>query len=62
MSKSLVEMAADIVKAQCTSTSMSAEDITSSLQNRKTGVEDRLSSRSTPRANRKAQTFVTAAE
>jgi len=33
MSKSLVEMAADIVKAQCTSTSMSAEDITSSLQN-----------------------------
>jgi len=33
MSKSLVEMAADIVKAQCTSTGMSAEDITSSLQN-----------------------------
>ncbi|MEW6289167.1 MAG: MucR family transcriptional regulator [Thermodesulfobacteriota bacterium] len=33
MSKSLVEMAADIVKAQCTSTSMSAEDISSSLQN-----------------------------
>ena len=33
MSKSLVEMAADIVKAQCTSTSMSAEDVSSSLQN-----------------------------
>ena len=33
MSKSLVEMAADIVKAQCTSTSMSVEDITTSLQN-----------------------------
>ncbi len=33
MSKSLVEMAAEIVKAQCTSTSMSAEDITTSLQN-----------------------------
>ncbi|MCJ7600380.1 MAG: MucR family transcriptional regulator [Desulfobulbaceae bacterium] len=33
MSKSLVEMAADIVKSQCTSTSMSAEDVSSSLQN-----------------------------
>jgi predicted transcriptional regulator len=33
MSKSLVEMAADIVKAQCASTSMSAEDVSSSLQN-----------------------------
>lgn len=33
MSKSLVEMAADIVKAQCTSTCMSSEDISSSLQN-----------------------------
>lgn len=33
MSKSLVEMAADIVKAQCTSTSMSAEDVSAALQN-----------------------------
>jgi predicted transcriptional regulator len=33
MSKSLVEMAADIVKAQCTSTSMSAEDVSVALQN-----------------------------
>ena len=33
MSKSLVEMAADIVKAQCTSTSMSAEDVSLALQN-----------------------------
>ncbi|MBI5556129.1 MAG: MucR family transcriptional regulator [Deltaproteobacteria bacterium] len=33
MSKSLVEMAAEIVKAQCTSTSMSVEDVGLSLQN-----------------------------
>lgn len=33
MSKSLVEMAAEIVKAQCTSTSMNAEEVGSSLQN-----------------------------
>lgn len=33
MSKSLVEMAADIVKAQCTSTSMTAEDVSVALQN-----------------------------
>lgn len=33
MSKSLLEMAADIVKSQCTSTSMTADDIGASLQN-----------------------------
>lgn len=33
MAKSLVEMAADIVKAQCTSTSMSADDVGVALEN-----------------------------
>lgn len=33
MVKSLVEMAAEIVKAQCTSTSMSVDDVGASLQN-----------------------------
>lgn len=32
MSKSLVEMAADIVKAQCTSSSMTSEEVAGSLQ------------------------------
>jgi len=33
MGKSLVEMAADIIQSQCNSTSMTAEEITLSLQN-----------------------------
>ena len=33
MGKSLVEMAAEIVKAQCTSTSMSSEEVGTALQN-----------------------------
>lgn len=33
MTKTLVEMAAEIIQSQCTSTSMSTEEITQSLQN-----------------------------
>lgn len=40
MSKTLVEMAADLVKSQCTTTSMNTEEVTAALQNTFKALQD----------------------
>jgi predicted transcriptional regulator len=62
MAKTLVEMAADIIQSQCSSTSMSAEEITLSLQNTFKTLQDlqstetQLSQDNMPGADAKTKT------